>query len=234
LNRSAEEVRTIDWAFLGTVPYRQGLSLQERLRADLIHGGGRETLLLLEHEPVITLGRNAKATNVVASREELVKAAVAVVPTSRGGDVTCHGPGQLVGYPVFRLRHGIRAHVSSLATGIIAVLAGMNITAEWRAERPGLWVGRDKICAMGFHVHRGVATHGFALNASIDLTAFCRITPCGLADAGVTSIAKLLGSAPAPESLAALLVRAFERTFAARMIAIADASSRLQNGSRDR
>lgn len=231
---SASEARATGWAFLGTLPYLKAVSLQEQVRAAVLRGDGRETLLLLEHEPVITLGRNARTANVLTSPGELAKLGIAVVHTSRGGDVTFHGPGQLVGYPVFRLRRGIRAHVSAIAEALVAVLADLGIAAEWRASQPGLWVGNDKISAMGFHIHRRVAIHGFALNASIELDGFRHIMPCGLADAGVTSIARLLGSSPEPKCLAASVAHALERSFGMRMVSISHASSRLQIATGDR
>jgi lipoyl(octanoyl) transferase len=220
--------RFAEWAWLGRVPFPQALRLQERLRAEVVAGGAPETLLLLEHERVITLGRHAQPANVLASREQLAKDGISVVPTSRGGDVTFHGPGQLVGYPVFRLPGGIKAHVTAMADGIVATLAELDIVAEWRASRPGIWVGSDKICAVGVHVRRHVAMHGFALNASVDLAGFRDIVPCGLANAGVTSIARLRGSAPELVDLAARVAHAFARSFGIRMVKIPAASSRLQ------
>ena len=220
--------RFAEWAWLGRVAFPQALRLQERLRVEVAAGGAPQTLLLLEHEGVITLGRHAQPANVLASREQLAKDGISVVSTSRGGDVTFHGPGQLVGYPVFRLPDGIKAHVTAMASGIVAVLAELGIAAEWRASRPGIWVGGDKICAVGVHVRRRVAMHGFALNASVDLAGFRNIVPCGLANAGVTSIARLRGSAPELEDLATRVARAFARSFGIDMVKISEASSRLQ------
>jgi lipoyl(octanoyl) transferase len=220
--------RFAEWAWLGRVAFPQALRLQERLRVEVAAGGAPQTLLLLEHEGVITLGRHAQPANVLASREQLAKDGISVVSTSRGGDVTFHGPGQLVGYPVFRLPDGIKAHVTAMASGIVAVLAELGIVAEWRASRPGIWVGGDKICAVGVHVRRRVAMHGFALNASVDLAGFRNIVPCGLANAGVTSIARLRGSAPELEDLATRVARAFARSFGIDMVKISEASSRLQ------
>ena len=210
------------------MPFLQALRLQERVRDEVVAGQAPETLLLLEHEPVITLGRHARPSNVLASPAQLAKDGIAVVPTSRGGDVTFHGPGQLVGYPVFRLPAGIRAHVAAMATAIVSVLAELGIPGEWRASQPGIWVGSDKICAVGVHVRRGVALHGFALNADTDLTAFRAIVPCGLHAAGVTSIAKLRGSAPALGELAERVANACTRAFAMPMKKIPAHASRLQ------
>jgi len=204
------------------------LLLQEQVRDQVEEGKAPETLLLLEHEPVITLGRNADPKNIVATPEHLRVAGISIEKSTRGGDVTFHGHGQLVGYPVFRLRHGVRAHVRAMAEGIIEVLADLGIAAEWRDSQPGVWVGPDKICAFGVHVRRRVAIHGFALNGSIDLAGFRSIVPCGLHHSGVTSIARLLGFAPRTEVIAESVSRAFEKSFGAPMVRILASSSRLQ------
>jgi len=224
----AESSSPGEWAWLGSVPYARGVCIQENVRDQVAQATAVDTLLLLEHEPVITLGRSADPANVIASAEDLGRAGIAVVRTSRGGDVTYHGPGQMVGYPVFRLRRGVRAHVKAMAEGIIAALATLGIAAEWRASRPGVWVGAEKICAVGVHVRRRVAMHGFALNVTTDLSAFRTIVPCGLRDAGVTSIARILGTALELEDVAERLVRAFERSFLIRLERISASSSRLQ------
>jgi lipoyl(octanoyl) transferase len=222
------EPAACEWVWLGRVPYADAFGLQERIRHEVTLGRAPETLLLLEHDPVITLGRHGDAANILTPPERLAEQGIAIVRTSRGGDVTYHGQGQLVGYPVFRLHHGIRAHLSRMAEAILAVLGELGIEADWRESRPGLWVGGDKICAVGVHVLRRTTIHGFALNASTDLARFSNIVPCGLPDAGVTSIAKLIGSAPALAVLAERVALAFGRSFAVSMKPIAATSSRLQ------
>ena len=222
-----------EWAWLGRVSYAKALRLQEQVRDQVADGRAADTLLLLEHDPVITLGRSANPANVLASPEDLRDSGIAVVRTSRGGDVTFHGPGQVMGYPVFRLQRGVLAHVRAMVSGIIATLGPLGIVAEWRESHPGVWVGSDKICAVGVHVRRRVATHGFALNVNTDLAAFRTIVPCGLRDAGVTSIAKLLGSAREPEAIAQRLSHAFEQSFGMRMVRISASSSRLQIANED-
>jgi lipoyl(octanoyl) transferase len=197
------------------VPFEPTVALQERLRDDLLAARGPETLLLCEHEPVITLGRSALAANVLAPAAELARRGVAVHPASRGGDVTYHGPGQLVGYPILELRRGVVAHLEAMAAGLAALLAEMGITARWRRDAPGLWVdgagaggAPAKICAFGVHVRRRVAIHGFALNVTTDLDAFGLIVPCGLSGAAVTSIAALGGGGAVTPALATLAERA--------------------------
>ena len=201
------------WLWLGRTPFDRTAALQERLRSDVLTGEGPETLLLCEHDPVITLGRNARAGNVLLPPEELARRGIAVRNASRGGDVTYHGPGQLVGYPVFRLRPGVVAHLEKMAAAIVEVLAALGISGRWRRDRPGVWVGDDKICAFGVHVRHRVAIHGFALNATTPGEAFAPIVPCGLPEGGVTSIARLRGSAPALEELAGATAVALGRSF---------------------
>jgi len=220
--------RFVRWAWLGRVPYADVLSLQEQLRDRILGGTAADTLLLVEHPSVITLGRNANQDNVLASPQWLEKCGIAMVRVSRGGDVTFHGPGQLVGYPVFRMRDGIRAHVFSMGRAIIEVLAELGIAGQWRESHPGVWLGDEKICAVGVHVRRGVAIHGFALNVNVDLSSFGAIVPCGLRASGVTSIAKQLGTWPTMEEVALRTVRAFERCFGVQMARIPASDSRLQ------
>ena len=211
------------------MPFAPIVELQERIRRAVLTGRGAETLLLLEHHPVITLGRSAATTHVLAAAPELARRGVTVHRASRGGDVTFHGPGQLVGYPVVRLDGGVVAHMRAMAEGLCSVLARRGIHAVWRRDAPGLWVstatGDAKLCSFGVNVHRRVAIHGFALNVTVDLAAFGMIVPCGLPDVEMTSMDRLarLGvasSAPPPGGLAdlagevaAALSRSFRRDF---------------------
>jgi lipoyl(octanoyl) transferase len=199
---------------LGRVAFDRAAALQERLRADILAGHGPETLLLCEHDPVITLGRSARPEHVLLPPAELAARGIELRPVSRGGDVTYHGPGQLVGYPVFRLRGGLVAHMEKMAAAIVDVLGGLGVVGHWRRDRPGVWVGAAKICAFGVHVSHRVAIHGFALNVTTPPEAFSPIVPCGLSGVAVTSIATLVGRAPSPETLAPIAARAFERAFA--------------------
>jgi len=129
------------WRWLGRVPFAATAREQERLRAAVLRGDAPETLLLCEHDPVITLGRSANPAHVLAPRAELARRGVEIAAASRGGDVTYHGPGQLVGYPIVRLRDGVIGHVTAMARGIASVLAELGIDARWRRDTPGLWVG---------------------------------------------------------------------------------------------
>jgi lipoyl(octanoyl) transferase len=192
--------------WLGRIGYAAAWERQEEIREQVLAGRDAEEILLLEHDPVITLGRSADPAHVLEPR------GVQVVPTSRGGDVTAHGPGQLVIYPVVRLRRGIVAHVEGIARAIVAELAARGIGAEWRRDPAGVWVGAAKIAACGVHVRRRVAIHGFALNVTREpLALFRRIVPCGL-DTAVTTIEEHapppslteLASALAPRLVSAL------------------------------
>jgi lipoyl(octanoyl) transferase len=193
------------WAWLGRVRYRPAWELQEALRAAILDGRAEDTLLLLEHEPVITLGRSADRKNVLASADELARRGVEVVDSSRGGDVTYHGPGQLVGYPIFRVK-GVVAHVEGMANALVDAVAP--VPARWRRDCPGVWVGDDKLAAFGVHIRRGVAIHGFALNVTTALDAFSLIVPCGLSCTRVTSLATL-GVSTSVEALAPQVAAAF-------------------------
>ena len=186
----------LDLVWLGRVPYRPTWQLQERLRAAVLDGTGRETVLLLEHLPVITLGRSADARNVLLGDAALAHAGIERVETSRGGDVTYHGPGQLVAYPVVRLLEGPSQYVAALAQAVIDVVARLGVTASYRHDSPGVWVEERKLCAFGIHIHRRVAIHGLALNVTTALESFATIVPCGLTGVPVTSLAQELDGEP--------------------------------------
>ncbi len=195
-------------SFLGLQPYDRVLTLQRALAETIQRGFCNETILALEHAAVITLGKRANVNNITVPRAWLEQKEIAVCPTERGGDVTYHGPGQLVVYPIFRIGRAVKAHVTALAQATAQTLDSLGIEAVWSDQRPGLWVGNEKIAAVGVAVQGGVAFHGLALNASVDLSAFEAIVPCGLTDAGVTSIKNILGHSPPLEMLAEeLLVR---------------------------
>jgi lipoyl(octanoyl) transferase len=210
------------WAWLGRVPFLAAAALQERVREEVLAGARGDTLLLCEHDPVITLGRSARPEHVLLPAAALAARGIEVAPASRGGDVTYHGPGQLVGYPIFRLRRGLVRHMEAMAEAIVEVLGTFGIDGQWRRERPGVWVGDEKICAFGVHVRHRVAIHGFALNVSTDLEAFSAIIPCGLRGSGVTSIAELRGRAPALSDLAVETASAFARAFRSALHATRD------------
>ena len=186
---------------LGTMPYRDAWAHQERVHADVV-AGAEERLLLVEHPPVITCGRRPNvAKNLLASPEQLQTLGVEFVESDRGGDITFHGPGQLVAYPIVRLiDHGLSVggYVRRLEQAVIAALGDLEIAAQKDECAVGVWVDDGsgalaKICALGVRVRRGVTMHGIALNVTTDLAYFDLIVPCGLSCRPVTSIRKVMG-----------------------------------------
>ena len=204
---------------LGRMDYGQALEWQRRMVAARQRGEIPDQLLLLEHPHVITLGRNGQLRNLLASDEVLDRAGIAFYPTDRGGDVTYHGPGQLVGYPILDLREWKRdvgAYVRAIEQTIIDTLADYGIAAGRIPKLTGVWVGERKIAAIGVHISRWVTSHGFALNVATDLNYFQYIVPCGLTKP-VTSMAALGVGATVEEvgrALAAHFGRIFEREMA--------------------
>jgi len=187
---------------LGRVDYRTALKLQQTLVDVRKTGQITDTLLLLEHPPVITLGRNAKRANVLVSEDQLSRSGVEIFECDRGGDVTYHGPGQLVGYPIFDLRGftpriGAVEFVRKLEEALIRTCADFGVATHRVPGMTGVWTLRNeaKIAAIGVHISRGVTSHGFALNVSSDLDHFKLIIPCGIADKPVTSLNRALGDA---------------------------------------
>ncbi|HSZ56862.1 MAG TPA: lipoyl(octanoyl) transferase LipB [Tepidisphaeraceae bacterium] len=190
---------------LGRLPYQQAWDLQEEAHAQVL-AGSEERLILLEHDPVITLGRRpGVARNLLASDEHLARLGVEVIQSDRGGDITFHGPGQIVAYPIVRLiDHGfsVGAYVHALERIVIETLAGFGIAAKTDRSAVGVWVdqgGRlEKICALGVRIRRGVSLHGIALNVTTDLSWFNLIVPCGLPGRAVTSMQRLLSDRTPP------------------------------------
>ena len=210
---------------LGLVGYEDGLRLQRELVARRKAGTTPDTLLLLEHPHVYTLGRNAKTENLLISAEQLAARGAQVFEIDRGGDVTYHGPGQLVGYPILDLanhRRDIAWYMRSLEEVLIEVVREYGIKAGRLAGAPGVWVGNDKLAAMGVHISRWVTSHGFAFNVNTDLRYFDCIVPCGLRDKGVTSLQKLLGRRVEMEEVAGRVVRQFGRVFEVEMVEVAE------------
>jgi len=183
---------------MGRVPYEDGLRIQKELAEHRKVGRVEDTLLLLEHDPVITVGRNQGMGSVTASTEVLHRLGVALIESDRGGDATFHGPGQVVGYPIIDLRpdrKDIRRYVRSIETVMINTLKTYGIIGGGRPDAPGVWLSNPdrKIGAIGARVSRWVTHHGFALNVNTDLTFFDLIIPCGIRGKGVTSMATELG-----------------------------------------
>jgi lipoyl(octanoyl) transferase len=208
---------------LGRVPYADGLALQARLVADRQAGRVPDTLLILEHDPVFTLGRNARAEHVLFPEEALRARGFEVFETGRGGDVTYHGPGQVVGYPILHLapdRRDVHRYVRDLEEVMIRTSADYGVAAGRVAGMTGTWVGEEKIGAIGVRIARWVTSHGFAFNVSTDLAPFSLIVPCGIRGRGVTSLETLLGrpvpAAEVADRLAVHLAAVFGRVAPAR------------------
>lgn len=180
---------------LGLVEYRRAWQLQTDLVAAVHDGSQPNTLLLLEHPHVYTCGRLSRPEHLPRSPQTQAESGVDVVETDRGGQVTYHGPGQLVAYPIVNLREwgGPLKYVRTLEQIIINSLADFGIAADIEPGLTGVWVGEGKIAAIGVKISRGIAHHGFAINVNPDLTMFAEIVPCGITDRPVTSMAQLLG-----------------------------------------
>jgi lipoyl(octanoyl) transferase len=229
--------RRVEWCFLGSVPYDEGVRLQEGVRRALKDGEGPERLLLLEHPPVFTLGRNAGDGEVTAGAEWLAERGIAVHETDRGGQATYHGPGQLVGYPILNLspdRRDVRRYVQDLCEVLVRTLAELGVEAAPRpSPHVGVWVGEEKIASLGVHLSRWITTHGFALNVTTDVSAFGGIVPCGLPGISLTSIERLTGNAGAVEDVARRLVPHFAAVFDRELMEAAPPAALLAGESAD-
>jgi lipoyl(octanoyl) transferase len=221
---------------LGNLDYATGLRLQKSLVEMRKEGRVGDVLLLLEHSAVITLGRNAESANILASAEQLTARGVEVFECDRGGDVTFHGPGQLVGYPIFDLRGmtyrkdgkdktlGVIEYVRRLEEVLIRTCADFEISTQRVPGLTGVWTSafsRDleaKIAAIGVHISRGVTSHGFALNVNTDLDYFNLIVPCGIASKPVTSMAKECAKQFSPEAVAQSVCRNFGVVFDSQIL----------------
>jgi lipoyl(octanoyl) transferase len=210
--------------WLGRIGYDEALALQ-REAARAVAAGGPERLYLLEHDPVFTLGRNASAADVLLSPERCRELGVAVRETDRGGQVTYHGPGQLVGYPIMNLspgRRDVKRYVTDLEEVLIRLLGALGIRAgrsERRERVTSVWVGNDKIAAIGVHLSRWITTHGFALNVTDELLPFFTgIVPCGIRDGGVTTIERETGGRIAPRDLVEPVLVHFGEVFSREII----------------
>lgn len=207
-------MRKLEVRDLGRLPYAEALALQRSLAADRKQGLIPDQLLLVEHPHVLTMGRNAHAENVLVPRTRLSQLGIEYFEIDRGGDVTYHGPGQIVGYPIVDLREWKRdvvAYVRALEAAIIATLARFNVPAFRDPTATGVWTPAGKICAIGVHISRWVTTHGFALNWTTDLSFYQHIVPCGL-PRPVASLGSL-GVEVAREPLLRAIVEEFALVF---------------------
>ncbi|MGA7570497.1 MAG: lipoyl(octanoyl) transferase LipB [Candidatus Aquilonibacter sp.] len=214
---SAKAARLLD---LGLRPYREVWDLQHELHEAVREGREPDTWIFVEHQPVITLGRQAKRDNVLLSPELLASQGVDLVEIERGGDVTYHGPGQLVVYPIRKLERfrEIVPLVRSLESAVIEAVARFGITADRWSEHAGVWVGRNQICAIGLAVQKMVSLHGIALNVSTALDYDRLINPCGLTDRGITSISQETGGHVTIDRVKPVLLEELAREFDTRFV----------------
>ena len=197
-------MKTLTARWLGRVAYGPAFELQRATADQRASGETGDTLLLLEHDPVYTLGRRATEAEVLLDAHALRERGIAVEHSDRGGRVTYHGPGQLVGYPIVDLgtTNDLVGYVRALERALVAVCARHGVNAGTIEGLTGVWVGNDKVAAIGVHVSRGITTHGFAINVDTDLSAFNGIIPCGIVGRGVTSLNALTGAGLKPEDVA--------------------------------
>ena len=211
--RTAPEVRR-----LGLVPYAEALALQKQLVEERRQGLIGDVLLLVEHPHVLTLGVRGDGgrSHILAAPEILQSRGVEVHETGRGGDITYHGPGQIVGYPIIDLkpdRCDVHRYVRDVEEVLIRVAADYGLAAERAAGLTGVWVRGEKVAAIGVRIARWITSHGFALNVTTDLDYFDLIVPCGIADRGVTSLLKLLGKSPDRREVEDRVIQRFTEVF---------------------
>ncbi|HXG54438.1 MAG TPA: lipoyl(octanoyl) transferase LipB [Vicinamibacterales bacterium] len=211
-------MRSLEVRRLGVVPYADGLELQKTLVEQRKAGAIPDQLLLLEHPPVITLGVKSRndRTHIIAAADQLQAAGIEIFETGRGGDVTYHGPGQLVGYPIIDLspdRCDVHKYVRDLEEVMILIASTCGVTATREPGLTGAWVGDDKLAAIGVRIARWVTSHGFALNVNTSLAHFDFIVPCGITDRGVTSLETILGRHVAMAEVENSTVASFMQVF---------------------
>jgi len=200
-------MRTLTVVVAGTVGYGPALAWQNELYRRRVAGETEDVMLLLEHPHVYTLGRRFAAEHLLLSREALAQRGIEVFECDRGGSITYHGPGQLVGYPVLDLRDpDVIAYLRSLEETLIRAVRSFGVAADRRERLTGVWVGEEKLASIGVNVSRGVTKHGFALNVTTDLSYFAGMVPCGIPAVKVTSLERLLGSAPPMEAVQGAVV----------------------------
>ncbi len=212
--------------YLGRLAYADALALQQSIHDARKRNEAPDTLLLLEHPHVITLGRAANPANILADEQTRAEKSIELFETGRGGDVTYHGPGQLVGYPIISLapdRQDVRRYVRDIQEVLVRTARDFGVEAEPRGgEYVGVWVGEEKLGAIGIRISRWVTMHGFAFNVTTNLDYFNLIVPCGIPDHGVTSLAKILNRKIELEAVAEVVRKHFGDVFQRQMIEARD------------
>ena len=217
--------RSLDVRRLGRIAYPDALALQRSLVEERRAGGIGDTLLLVEHPPVLTLGVRGDGgrRHILAAPEALATRGIEVFETGRGGDITYHGPGQIVGYPIIDLnpdRRDVHRYVRDLETVLIGAAGEYGVTAGRIEGLTGVWVGNEKLAAIGVRIARWITSHGFAFNVSTDLDHFSFIVPCGIADRGVTSLERLVGHPIDIAEVENRIIEHFANVFDFRVLAI--------------
>ena len=220
-----QTARPLDVRRLGRVPYADALALQRSLVDERRAGRIPDTLLLVEHPHVLTLGVRGDGgrSHILATADALASRGIEVHETGRGGDVTYHGPGQIVGYPIIDLnpdRRDVHRYVRDLETVLIRTAADYGIDAGRIEGLTGVWVGNEKLAAIGVRIARWITSHGFALNVTTNLDHFALIVPCGIADRGVTSLSRLLGGRVDPAAVEIRVIEHFANVFGMRVLEI--------------
>jgi lipoyl(octanoyl) transferase len=208
---------------LGRRPYGQVLEYQRAVAAERIAGSRPDTLLLVEHDPVVTLGRSSKQNHLLVDEGALAARGVELFDIERGGDVTYHGPGQLVGYPIIDLkehRQDLHWYLRQLEQALIDALGTFDVEAHRIEKYTGVWVADRKIASIGVHARSWVTWHGFALNVSTNLSSFDLIVPCGIPDVRMTSVAAELGGAVSLDEVSDRVVDSFSRVFELAPVAV--------------
>lgn len=204
---------------LGTLSYREAWDVQLETHAAVVAGALPPTLLLVEHPPVITFGRKGGREHLLTSESFLREQGFDLFDVERGGDVTYHGPGQLVGYPIFQVGRKVQDYLRVLEGAMTEVLARFGIEGIGSPGYAGVWVGDSKVAAIGVAIKRDVSFHGFALNVHTNLDHFKYIVPCGLADKGVTSLSALLGREVSLDEVKPVLIESLQRSIAPQKVA---------------
>jgi lipoate-protein ligase B len=202
--------------YLGVVRYEVALKLQQELKQARTEGKIGDVLLLLQHPSVFTVGRFRGGEDMIVPPETLAREGIAVFHTNRGGGITYHGPGQLVGYPILNLKEnglGVREYIWKLEEVIIKLLLGLGIQGHRLAGYPGVWASEKKACSVGIHISHHITTHGFALNVTNDLRYFGYVRPCGLAGEVMTSVSEVLEHWVAVETIIERLLPSFSEIF---------------------
>jgi lipoyl(octanoyl) transferase len=220
-----QTARPLDVRRLGRVPYADALALQRSLVDERRAGRIPDTLLFVEHPHVLTLGVRGDGgrSHILATADALASRGIEVHETGRGGDITYHGPGQIVGYPIIDLnpdRRDVHRYVRDLETVLIRTAADYGIDAGRIEGLTGVWVGNEKLAAIGVRIARWITSHGFALNVTTNLDHFALIVPCGIADRGVTSLSRLLGAGVDPAAVEIRVIEHFANVFGMRVLEI--------------